>query len=94
MHCLKQRIRTKPIENEDEEAEIFSRFFPEKVKRIESKIPVHNIDPTSKLQEKLKGRNLNFSFTQVTEFEVKNAIKSIKSKSSSGIDFISTKILK
>ena len=84
----------KIIDNEEEVAEIFNEFFPEKVKTIESKIPAYNIDPTSKLKEKLNGRNLHFSFSQVTENEVKKAIKSIKSKSSSGVDFTSTKIIK
>ena len=82
------------IESEEELATTFNTFFPNKVEKIEKDIPVYDIDPASKLKEKMKGRNLNFKFTHVSEIEVKNAIKSIKSKTSSGVDFVSTKLLK
>ena len=89
---LKEKERL--IENEEEVAKTFNKFFPEKVTKIESKIPVYNIDPITKLREKLKGQSLHFSLTPVTEHQVEKTIKSIKSKSSSGVDFISTKVLK
>ena len=83
-----------PIESEKGLAETFNNFFPSKVEKIEQNIPVQDIDPTSKLREKLKGRELNFTFPSVTETTVRKAIKSIKSKSSSGLDYISSKVLK
>ena len=82
------------IEEEEEVAKIFNKFFPEKVEKIAEKIPIFNIDPTSKLKEKLRGKKLHFYFKPVTEKEVIKAIKDINSKTSSGVDFISTKVLK
>ena len=46
------------------------------------------------MKEKLKGRNLSFHLPTVTETEVKKAIHSLKPKTSSGLDFISPKIVK
>ena len=69
-------------------------FYKEKIEDLESKIPRINISPTSKLEESLKDRKLKFSLKNVTEAHVKKAIKSLKNKSSSGVDFISPKIVK
>ena len=61
---------------------------------IESEIPEKDISPTEKLEENLEGKNLSFSLRTVTETQVEKAIKSLKNKNSSGVDFISPKILK
>ena len=45
-------------------------------------------------RKKMNGKNLKFRFTLVSKAEGKKAILSIKSKTSSGIDFISSKLLK
>ena len=82
------------ISSEADLAETFNHYFPSKVVNIEKEIPIYNIDPTSKLKENLKDRNLKFGLGQVTEFQVKKAIKRVRSKTSSGVDFISTKTLK
>ena len=82
------------IKDEKILAAIINKFFKEKIEDIEKNIPVHDIDPTCKLKEKLKGRNLSFHLRTVTETEVKKAIHSLKPKTSSGLDFISPKILK
>ena len=82
------------IKDEKILAEIFNKFFKKKIEDIEKSIPVHDIDPTCKLKEKLKGRNLSFHLPTVTETEVKKAIHSLKPKTSSGLDFISPKIVK
>ena len=82
------------IDSEEAVAETFNQFFPSKVEKIERDIPVYDIDPVSKLSENLKGKNLNFKFRLVSEKQVRNAIKSIKSKTSSGVDFVSTQVLK
>ena len=42
----------------------------------------------------MKSRKLHFSLRQVTIEQVKKAIRSMKNKTSSGIDFISPKIVK
>ena len=46
------------------------------------------------MEENLEGRNLSFSLKTVTENQVEKAIKSLKNKNSSGVDFISPKVLK
>ena len=80
LHCQKcgneKEKRTITVESEEEVAEIFNKFFPEKVQTIEKSIPEYDIDPTERLREKLKGRNLHFSFTPVTVMQVIKAIRS------------------
>ena len=51
-------------------------------------------ESTQKLEDNLKGKNLSFSLRTVTENQVEKAIKSLKNKNSSGVDFISPKIIK
>ena len=69
-------------------------FFKKKIEEIEGKIPFIDISPTSKLKENLKDKNMSFSLKTVTESQVVKAIKSLKNKSSSGVDFISPKMIK
>ena len=71
-----------------------NHFFKYKIEGIEEKIPKLDISPTEKLEDSLKGKNLNFGLKKVTEKQVEKAIKSMKNKTSSGIDFISPKIIK
>ena len=52
------------------------------------------VTPTSKLEESLKHRNLNFSLKTVTEIQVGKVIRSLKNKSSSGVNMISPKMVK
>ena len=82
------------ISSEEDLAETFNHYFPSKVANIEKEIPIYNINPASKLKESLKDRNLKFGLGQVTKTQVKKAIKGVRSKTSSGVDFINTKILK
>ena len=82
------------INSEEELCKTFNEFFINKIDNIAEHIPKHDIDPVSKLKEKLQQRNLFFSLTEVSEAKVRKAIKSIKSKTSSGVDFVSSKILK
>ena len=48
------------IESEEDLARTFNHFFPSKVEKIEKNIPFHDVDPISKLREKLKGRGPPF----------------------------------
>ena len=82
------------ISSENELAGTFNKFFKLKIKKIAKNIPEHNIDPASKLKEKYKDKNLNFSLKEVTEGQVRKAIRCLKPKISSGLDFVSPKILK
>ena len=49
---------------------------------------------SAKLEEKMNGRGLEFSLKTVTFRQVQKAIKSMKNKTSSGIDFVSPRIIK
>ena len=82
------------IDDEKLLSNIFNEFFKQKIVDIEAKIPELNIDPTAKLGKKMEGRNLSFSLRTVTPAQVKKAIKSMKNKTSSGIDFVSPKVVK
>ena len=75
-------------------ATVMNFFFKDKIEGIEKEIPNLNINPTEKLEESLKDKNLNFSLKTVTERQVEKAIKAMKNKSNSGIDFISPKLVK
>ena len=86
--------KEKMIESEKELSEIMNKFFPDKVENIEKTIPEYNIDPTSRLKKKLAGKNLHFSLSHVTEVEVRKAIKRLKPKKSSGLDFVPPTIIK
>ena len=82
------------VESDRELAEIMNKYFPLKIETIERKIPKFDIDPTARLKKKLTGKKLHFSFSPVTEAEVKKAIKSLKPKKSSGLDFVPPTIIK
>ena len=49
---------------------------------------------SAKLEENMNGRGLEFSLKTVTFRQVQKAIKSMKNKTSSGIDFVSPKVVK
>ena len=87
-------VREELIESEQELAKIMNEYFPFKIEKIEEKIPEYDLDPTSRLKKKLEGRNLHFSLSQVTEDEVRKAIRRLKPKKSSGLDFVPPTIIK
>ena len=82
------------IEDEKQLSDIMCKFYKVKVEDIDKEIPNLDISPLEKLEEKLQGRNLKFSLKTVRENQVTKAIKSLKGKSSSGIDFISPQVIK
>ena len=82
------------IESEEEVAEIINSYLYTKIEDIEKEKPLYDVDPTLKLKEKLQGKDLSFSFAHVTEEEVRKAIRSLKPKTSSRLDFVSPKIVK
>ena len=93
---LKHELHEKEelIESEEKLSEIVNEFFPSKIENIEKKIPKYDLDPTSRLKKKLQGKNLHFSLSQVTEDEVRKAIRRLKPKKSSGLDFVPPTIIK
>ena len=78
------------ITDEADIAEIFNTFFIQKIQDIKENIDQSQAqDPTTKLKEDLKDKNLKFSLRQVSEEKVLRTIKSMKSKRSSGADELS-----
>ena len=93
---LKHELHEKEelIESEEKLCEIMNEFFPSKIENIEKTIPKYDLDPTSRLKKKLQGKNLHFSLSHVTEDEVRKAIRRLKPKKSSGLDFVPPTIIK
>ena len=50
--------------------------------------PTYQEDPLARLEDKMKMKNLHFSLKEITEKKLLKAIKSMKSKKSSGYDEI------
>ena len=71
-------------------------FFIEKIQKLRSGIPEYLKDnPCSKLDGKFgRSRTNKFTFHTVSETEISRAISDLRSKHSSGIDGLSTKMLK
>ena len=83
------------IEDPLEVAKIFNEFFPEKVRDLRAKIKKQeDIDPLEKLREKVKGLNLHFKLKEVKEKDVMKVLRKLRNKTSSGIDGISSEVLK
>ena len=82
------------IKDDQKISNIICKFFKTKIEDIEKSIPVIDEDPIERLRENLKDRNLSFSLHEVTEIQVEKAIRSMKNKKSSGIDFVSPVIIK
>ena len=83
------------FEDPQEVAELFNDFFPEKVKHLKSKIKKKDdVDPLTKLREKVKDLNLHFELREIEEKDVMKILKKLKSKTSCGMDGISSEVLK
>ena len=94
---VKIETENKVIENPLELAETFNIFFKEKVEKLADKLRRNkNIDPLSKLREKLKDINFNkkFKLRTVNEGEVLKILKSLKPKKSFGVDGLSSEVIK
>ena len=85
----------KRLETDIEKAEAMNAFFVEKVKRLRKRIDDSKLmDPLQKLKEKFRNRNINFSFRDVSMKEVERIMKRMKKSRSSGVDGISTELIK
>ena len=82
------------IEDETQLSNIFNQFFKEKIEKIEAGIPDLGISPVGKLEEEMKESKLRFTLKTVSAEQVKKAINKMKNKTSSGIDFISPRVVK
>ena len=75
------------IEDEEKIAEIFNKYFVDKIENLKDNIDQEYVkNPTEKLKEKMKEKNLKFSLKTVTEKQVLEAMKGMKKKKSAGVD--------
>ena len=92
---LKIETENQTIKDQLELAEKFSSFFKEKVKKLASRIKNDkNIDPLSKLSEKLHDSKLKFKLKTFHEKHVLKILKSLKSKKSYSHDGITAEVFK
>ena len=78
------------IEEEKEIAEVFNKFFVEKIEKLKEGIDKDYVkEPLEKLKKKLEKKNLKFSLKTVSEEVVKKAMNKMKKKKSAGVDGIS-----
>ena len=83
------------IEDPLQVADAFITFFKEKVEKLAASVNKDpNVDPFSRLKEKLRVLNLKFNLKTVSEKVVLNLLKSLKPKKKCGIDGITSEILK
>ena len=76
-------------------AKKFNVFFKEKVKNLAAGIKTDpDINPFSRLKEKVKDLNLKFNLKTVSEEAVLKILRLLKSKKSSGNDGITAEIIK
>ena len=82
------------ITDEKEIAEIFNSYFIDKIEDLKKNIDNSQVkDPTEKLREKVKNKNLHFKIRTVTEEKVSKAMKEMKKKKSAGLDGIGQDLL-
>jgi len=85
----------KEIEGELENGKVINNFFLDKLEALGSKRKQkYMADVLEKLRRILRGHGLKFSFKKVTVAEVMKVLKKLKNKGSSGIDGLSSKIMK
>ena len=84
----------KEIKNDKEIADIFNKYFIDKIGKLRDKISANKEDPLERLKHKYKHHKLRFSLKTVTENQVRKIIKSSKNKKSHGIDKITISTIK
>ena len=84
----------KEVENEEKIAEIFNDYFIRKIEDLKDNIDSTQIkDPTEKLKEKVKNKNLHFSMKTVRVKKVREVMAEMRKKKSSGLDGIGQDVL-
>ena len=82
------------IENEEEIATKFNRFFENKIEGLKANIDVNlKVDPLKHLEKKVENKNLKFCLKSVSVKTVIKVMKLMKKKKSSGMDGISQECL-
>ena len=78
------------VEDEREIANTFNTYFYEEIDGLKNNIDKNIcVDPLFKLKEKMSKKNIKFQLKSVSIKTVKNAMRSMKNKRSSGHDKIS-----
>jgi exonuclease III len=93
-HSLTLSEEGKEIKNDKEIANIFNKYFIEKISNLRDRISANKEDPLKKLKEKYKQHKPHFSLKTVTENQVRKIIKESKNKKSHGIDKITMSTIK
>ena len=82
------------VTDEAKVAESFNKFFVEKISNLKASIdPSYVKDPLSKIEEKVKHKNLKFKIKTVTMETVQKTMKKMSKKKSRGSDDISQECL-
>ena len=84
------RIVTKPAGI----ASSMNKFFIEKVKTLRQTIPIVDRDPLKQMKEAMQENQCKFTIRPVSEEEVLKLIKSLKSSTATGMDYIDTNTVK
>ncbi len=83
------------LNSDQEVADTLNEYFLEKIRMLKQSIkPELMHDPVKKLRNKMKGKNIKFSFSQVSVKEVERIISKMKTSKSCGLDGISVFHLK
>ena len=92
--CNKSFAKHK-IDNPQEVAETFNKWFKEKIETLIKKIDKSDLeDPFERLKSKMANRKLSFSLSPVDVREVLEVLKYLKPKTSCGPDGISSEMIK
>ena len=75
-------------------ASSMNRFFIEKVKSLRLNIPVVEKDPLKHMKEAMRNNHCKFKLKPVSETEILKLIKSLKSSTATGMDYIDTNTIK
>ena len=83
------------IKDAHEISKSFNEFFIGKIDKLKTKIDERpKVDPLGKLREKMSKKRLNFKLKLVKEKQILKIVKSLKNTISSGVDSITTKIIR
>ena len=80
----------KEIKDEKVIADIFNRYFIEKIEKLKKDSnPKYVAEPLEKLKKKMQHKNLKFELKTVSEKKVRKAMLSLRKKKSAGKDGLS-----
>jgi len=94
-HNISLVVNGKEIISDKEKCEIMNNFFINKIKNLQSRINANDTPALlTKLEEKYRNKNLNFTFRELSVREIEKILRRMKKSKSSGIDGISTELIR